>query len=203
MELEEALKKIEELEQRVEAEARAKKEILGEKKQLQAKYETIDPNEYVALQAKVEELSAALEETQTLSKTQLEQLTNELNVKSSALESVMIDKGITEALMKAEVMPELMDGAKALLIKQAKLVNDNGEFKALLGDKPLTDAVNEWATGDQGKYFVKAKDNTGSSAVLAGQNGDTGKGDLDKAARLAEAKKSGDVQAYLAASLTS
>jgi hypothetical protein len=203
MELEEALKKIEDLQKQVEAEARAKKEILGEKKQLQAKYETIDPNEYVALQGKVEELTKALEETQTLSKTQLEQLTNELNVKSGALESVMIDKGITEALMKAEVMPELMDGAKALLIRQAKLVNDNGEFKALLGDKPLTDAVNEWATGDQGKYFVKAKDNTGSSAVLAGQNGDTGKSDANKAAKLAEAKNSGDIHAYLAASLTS
>jgi hypothetical protein len=203
MELEEALKKIEDLQKQVEAESRAKKEILGEKKQLQAKYETIDPNEYVALQGKVEELTKALEETQTLSKTQLEQLTSELNVKSGALESVMIDKGITEALMKAEVMPELMDGAKALLIRQAKLVNDNGEFKALLGDKPLTDAVNEWATGDQGKYFVKAKDNTGSSAVLAGQNGDTGKSDTNKASKLAEAKKSGDIHAYLAASLTS
>lgn len=203
MELEEALNKIEELQKQVEAESRAKKEILGEKKQLQAKYETIDPAEYVTLQAKVEELSAALEQTQTLSKTQLEQLTNELNVKSGALESVMIDKGITEALMKAEVMPELMEGAKALLIRQAKLVNENGEFKALLGEKPLTDAINEWATGDQGKHFVKAKDNTGSSAVLAGQNGDKGNNDSNKTSRLADAKKSGDIQAYLAASLTS
>lgn len=201
MELEAALKKIEELEQRVEAEARAKKEILGEKKQLQAKYETIDPNEYVALQARVDELTSALEETQNLTKAQVEQLTNELDVKSGALENVLINNGITEALIKANVKPELMDGAKALLLGQAKLVNDNGEFKALLGDKPVPDAINEWALGEQGKHFVKAMDNSGGSAVLADQ-GEHGSKDEGKAAQLAQAKKSGDLTSYLSASLS-
>lgn len=200
MELEQALEKIAELEKRVEAESRAKREILSEKKQLQARYETIDPDEHVALQSKAEELTKALEETQKMTAAQIEQMTNELSAKSSALENVLINNGITEALLKANVKPELLDGAKALLISQAKLINEDGEFKALLGDKPVSDAVSEWVQGDQGKHFVKAMDNSGGSAVQANQ-GDNSGGEDARTAKLAEAKKSGNINEYLAASL--
>jgi hypothetical protein len=66
-----------------------------------------------------------------------------------------------------------MDAAKALLKGQAIIKADNGEYQALIGDKPITDAIKEWASGEQGKHFVLADSNSGGGAGGDGSGGGT------------------------------
>lgn len=142
------------------------RELLGEVKTYKAKARgaDIDPVEYVGLQTQVEELSAQLDKTSKLSAAELDKLTGQLTERDNALQSVLIDGGLTDALAKAKVKPELMDAAKALLKGQAKVISDGGAYSAMLGDKPLSEAVNEWAQGEQGKHFAAAPENNGSGS---------------------------------------
>jgi hypothetical protein len=52
-----------------------------------------------------------------------------------------------------------MPAVKALLRSQTQL-KDN---QAVIGDKPLKDFMDEWATGE-GKVYIKAPDNSGGGA---------------------------------------
>ena len=49
---------------------------------------------------------------------------------------------------------------KADLKSQAKLQSDNGQYTALIGDKPLNDFIAEWKNAD-GKNVIIAPTNTG------------------------------------------
>ena len=80
------------------------------------------------------------------------------------MQNYLIDNGLNDALLKVGVRPEMMTAVKAMLKSQTKLTSDNGQYSALIGDKPLIDAVSEWAAGDEGKHFVSAPANSGGGA---------------------------------------
>lgn len=168
------------------------RELLGEVKTLKAKAKgaDIDPAEHAALQQKVEELTDELGKVQKTSKTEVEKLTRALAEKDGALTQHLIDAGLTDALAKAGVAPHYLNAAKAMFKGQAALKAENGQYQALIGEKPIAEAIKAWAQTDEGKHFVSAPANTGGGAS-GGQGGGGNKtGDIggDKAARLAAIK---------------
>lgn len=163
--------RIAELEAAVEALTAKNRELLGEVKVAKAKAKgaEIDPAEHAALQSEIEGLRADLTKVTKDSTKTIEQLQKDLSAKDNSLQSYLIDNGLTEALVKAGVRSEFMPAAKAMLRNQAQIKADNGDYAALMGDKPLVDAVAEWASSDEGKHFISAPANSGGGA--AGGNG--------------------------------
>lgn len=167
------------------------RELLGEVKALKAKAKgaDIDPAEHAALQQKVDELTDELGKATKASKSEVEKLTKALAEKDGALTQHLIDAGLTDALAKAGVAPHYLNAAKAMFKGQAALKADNGAYQALIGDKPIAEAIKAWAQTDEGKHFVSAPANSGGGANGGGGSG-TKTGDIggDKNARLAAIK---------------
>ena len=172
---------IEELKQAVEALSTKNRELLGELKQAKAKAKgvEIDPAEHAALQTEVEELKVKLDKQSKDSLKEIEKLTNSLTQKDGALQTYLVDNGLSDALIKVGVRPEMMNAVKAMLKSKAVVQPDGESYKALMGDKALADAVAEWAATDEGKHFVAAQNNNGSGATGGnGTGGGAAKGDL-------------------------
>jgi len=144
------------------------------KAKAKAKGADIDPEVHAGLQTQVEELTTKLDKLTRDSTKQIETLNKTLGDKDGAINKYLVESQLTDALAKAGVKPEFMDASKALLKSQATIKSENGEYKALIGDKALSDHVKEWATGEQGKHFVAAAENNGGGSQGGGNKG-TGK----------------------------
>jgi DNA repair exonuclease SbcCD ATPase subunit len=157
---------LDEFKERLEASERANQGLKADlaKAKAKAKGAEIDPEAHAALQTQVEELQGKLEKVTKDSTKQIEKLTQQLTEKDGAVSKYLIDSQLTDQLAKAGVKPEFMDAAKALLKSQAAIKAENGEYTALIGDKAISEAIKEWASGDQGKHFIAAPDNTGGGA---------------------------------------
>ena len=83
----------------------------------------------------------------------------------------MIDNGLNDAMIKAGIKPEFMSAAKAMLRSETQIKAEDGKYSALMGEKPLFEAITEWAASDEGKHFVSAPANSGGGAT--GGNGNT------------------------------
>ena len=166
---------IEELKAAIEALSAKNRELLAEAKAAKAKAKgvEIDPSDHAALQSEVEALRAQLDKSQKEAAKTIDSLNKSLTEKDGALQNYLIDNGLNDALLKAGVRPEMMGAVKAMLKSQTKLNAVDGQYSALMGDKPLIDAVAEWAAGDEGKHFVAAPANTGGGAA-GGQTNNSG-----------------------------
>lgn len=90
---------------------------------------------------------------------------------------VMIEQGLTKALVEAGIRPEFMDAAMAMLQRRAIVEMDDDEdpvamIKTDEGDIPLEKYVPDWAASDQGKVFVappKGGDANGSDSKRKAQ----------------------------------
>lgn len=165
--------RIAELEEAMEAMNAKNAELLREVKIARAKAKgvEIDPNDFMALQTENETLKSQLEKVAKEHTKAIETLQANLNEKDGALQSYLIDNGLNDAMLKAGIKPEFMAAAKAMLKSQTKLMADNGQYSALMGDKPLIEAIAEWAAGDEGKHFVSAPANSGGGATGGTGNG--------------------------------
>ena len=165
--------KIAELEAAIEVLSAKNNQLLGEVKVAKAKAKgaEIDPAEYAALQNENEMLKSELTKTTKESAKAIETLNANLSEKDGALQSYLIDNGLNDAMLKAGIKPELMSAAKAMLKANTKVTAENGQYSALMGDKPLFDAITEWAASDEGKHFVSAPANSGGGATGGNSNG--------------------------------
>ena len=182
--------RIAELEAAIEVLSAKNNQLLGEVKVAKAKAKgaEIDPAEYAALQNENDTLKTELNKATKESLKTIETLQTSLSEKDGALQSYLIDNGLNDAMLKAGIKPEFMSAAKAMLKANTKVTAENGQYSALMGDKPLFDAITEWAASDEGKHFVSAPANSGGGAT--GGNGNatsaTPKGNLggDKGQRV-------------------
>ncbi|MDE2431188.1 MAG: hypothetical protein KGM99_20895 [Burkholderiales bacterium] len=156
-----------------EALAKKNTELLGELKLARAKAKgaDIDPAEHAALQTQVEELTEKLTKAEKTGKAEVEKLTKSLAEKDGALTKHLIDAGLTDALVKAGVKPEMLDAVKALHQSKASIEAKDGAYNALIDGKPLAEFVTTWAQSDQGKHFVAAQQNAGGGAAGGGGKG--------------------------------
>lgn len=86
-----------------------------------------------------------------------------LETEASFSRNMLVENGLTAALVEANVAPHFMEAAKALLMKQGVTVKVDGDNRTAVGpnDKSLGDFVKEWATSDAGKHYVTAPANGG------------------------------------------
>lgn len=159
--------RIAELEVELGALSAKNSELLREVKVARAKAKgvEIDPNDFMALQSENETLKSQLDKVAKENTKTIEQLQASLTEKDGALQSYLIDNGLNDAMLKAGIKPEFMAAAKAMLKSQTKLMAENGQYSALMGEKPLNEAIAEWAAGDEGKHFVSAPANSGGGAT--------------------------------------
>jgi len=149
-------------------------QLLAEKKKLQ-KDHAIDPAEVERLESALDtakaELSRMTKEHKAAVKS-AEVATKALEAEQTAVQKLVVDNGLTDALTKAGVTnPFHLKAAKALLNGDIKLEIEGDQRVARMGSKPLLDAIKEWAAGDEGKHFVAAQANSGGGAAGGGGKG--------------------------------
>jgi hypothetical protein len=149
-------------------------ELLAELKEAR-KGKQIDPAELDKLQNKIDELENNLTASQKTIKDQqkaFEQTKAALDSESGFTSKLLLDNGLTDALVKAGVATPFLPAVKAMLSSQAKIAIDGDTRKAVIGDKDLSTFVTEWATSDDGKHYIAAPQNNGGGA--SGGSGSTG-----------------------------
>lgn len=145
-------------------------ELLGKLKKAQ-KDSTIDPAEYQALQESLSATETKLTDALKIAKT----ATKEAETARKALEGeagithkLVVQNGLTAALIEGKVKPEYMEAVVALLAPLASLKAEGDSRIAVVGDKPLADYVGEWVKSDKGKHYVAAPANQGGGAQGGG-----------------------------------
>lgn len=173
------------------------KELLGELKEAR-KGKTINPEDVEKLESRIEELTGQLSEAQKTAKkasTDAEKAAKALADAEGFTQRLLVDNGLNDALAKAGVTnPVHLKAVKSMLASQVQVVAEGDTRVAKVGDKALGDFVNEWAKGDEGKFFVAAPNNSGGGANGSGggsnKPSELGKIDpTDKAARTAALAK--------------
>lgn len=147
-------------------------ELLGEVKKLR-KGQEISPDDYQKLKDENDDLNDKLVEANKSIKLVTSEIEKERKAKegeSKFVQQLLIENGLTEALQKANVKPELAKAAKALFAGQAQIKIDGENRSALIGDKAIADYIGEWAKSDEGKHFVLAPINGGGDASGGGNN---------------------------------
>jgi hypothetical protein len=142
-------------------------ELLAELKEAR-KGKQIDPAELDKLQNKIDELENNLTASQKTIKDQqkaFEQTKAALDSESGFTSKLLLDNGLTDALVKAGVATPFLPAVKAMLSSQAKIAIDGDTRKAVIGDKDLSTFVIEWATSDDGKHYIAAPHNNGGGAT--------------------------------------
>ena len=148
-------------------------ELLSELKEAR-KGRAIDPAELDKLQTKIDALEADLGTAHKTKKEQekaLKLAQDALASESGFTQKLLLDNGLTEALVKAGVATPMLPAVKAMLGSQAKVIVDGDARRAVIGDKDLTEFVSAWATTDEGKHFIAAPANGGGGASGGAGNG--------------------------------
>lgn len=126
-----------------------------------------DGAEVARLEGELEVAKGQLKETTkklTTTEKALTTASESLTTESAVTKSLLVDNGLTAALTAANVAPQYMDAAKAMLGSQVTVKQDGDKRIAVVGDKALGDFVKEWSQGDQGKHFVVAASNSGGNS---------------------------------------
>lgn len=128
----------------------------------------ITPEAHQAEVERADKAEADLAEAQKQLKTatkQAEDATKALEAENGFTSKLLIQDGIKSALLANGVKDEdFIDTLTAKFASNAAVVADGDARKAMIGDKPVADAIKEWAAGDSGKKFVSAPLNGGGGA---------------------------------------
>jgi hypothetical protein len=159
-------------------------ELIASLKQAK-KGQEIDPQVVADLEEEKDKLHADLVAAQKavkdLAKSN-ETIAAQLKSESGFTQKLLIDNGLLAELSKHGVTnPVHQKAAVAMLRGNAQVLADGENRKAMFGDKELSVAISEWASGEEGKHFVTANFNSGGSA-----NGGNGKGASQKSATRAQ-----------------
>lgn len=166
------------------------RELLAEVKEAR-KGREVKPEDVAKLEDQIDTLKEQLGEATKAAKQaakDAETARKDLDTERTQTNRLLVDNGLTDALVKAGVTnPVHQKAAKALLREGVALDAD----KALrVGDKPLADYITEWAGGDEGKHFVAAPPAQGGGAQGArGKPTPTKHEEGSKEARLARAQE--------------
>lgn len=152
---------------------KAKNSELHEKLKKATKDSQIDPEDYYQLREKNNELEDKLAEAQKAIKqnaSDFDKVKKAHESEALYVQKLLIDNGLSDAILKAGVKPELAKAAKALFAGQAAIKIDGDNRSAVIGDKSIDDYIKDWAASDEGKHFIAAPLNQGGG----GQGGSGG-----------------------------
>ena len=165
--------------------------LLGELKAAK-KGTSVDYAEFELVKSQYSDLQVQFDKVSKLSKAEIDKLSNSLKEKDGVLSRHLIDGGLSAALAKNGVAPQLMDGAMALL-RQSAAIGDGYSVK--LGDKALDEAVKDWVNGDVGKFYVSGRGNSGGGATGSSASGSKNTMSRDNFDSLAASEKMNFIRA--------
>lgn len=104
----------------------------------------------------------------------------EIKKRDDKIKSVLIDDGLTKALVEAGVSKEYMKAAKALLRQDCDVIEDEGDYKAIvksdMGEMEIGKYVSDWVASDEGKVFVppakgsdSSNNNSNKTRIITGE----------------------------------
>lgn len=141
------------------------------------KGQTIDPNEYNALQTENEALKTKLNEADKAVKSVIgerDKLAKTLETESAVTINMQRERDLTEGLAGINVTnPINLKAAKAMLAASVQVVTDGDKRITKVGDKTLAEHLKEWAASDEGKHFVAAPNNNGGGGQGGGNQSAT------------------------------
>lgn len=98
----------------------------------------------------------------------LEKYKADMDALKGQLRSVLVDKGLSDALDAVNINPALKQGAIAMLQSQIEIQNG----QAVAGEASLSDFIKEWSDSDTGKAFTLAPQTSGAGVQQSnGYNG--------------------------------
>lgn len=126
----------------------------------------------------VEKIKASIE---AKAKKERDELLAKLEMQTGRLNQTLVDKGLTDALVSANIAAHHIPAVTALIkaTSKADIEDVEGALVAKFDGKPIKDYVAEWAQGDLGKHYIAAPNNGGGGA--GGSNGGGGAGTVRKA----------------------
>jgi hypothetical protein len=159
-------------------------ELLGKIKKLRTgNGDGANNDEIQRLETELEDTRTKLATAETAArdnKRALDKVTKERDEAAKARDSenqfssnMLIENALTSALTEANVAPQFMEAAKALLSRGATVKVDGDNRTVVVNDKSIADVVKEFAAGDTGKHMIKAPANGGggSNGANGGGNG--------------------------------
>ena len=152
-------------------------ELIGKLKKA-TKDSAVEPEEFNRLKEDHDALIDKFNESQKLLKATAGQVELERKAKESEsnfVQRLLIDNGLSDAMTTAKIKPELLKAAKALFASQAQVKIDGENRSAVIGDKPLSEAISLWAASDEGKHFIAAPANGGGGSHASGGGQSIGK----------------------------
>jgi hypothetical protein len=172
-------------------------ELIGEVKKLR-KGQEIDPEDFNRLKEDNDALADKLADTQKAVKAaqaEAEKLKKAYADESGFTQKLLVDNGLTDALVKNGIAPQFLGAVKAMFAGQTQVVIDGDSRAARIGDKAIAEFVSEWSKSEEGKHFVAAPANSGGGSN--GGRGHAGAADLSglkptdriNAARAAQAQQ--------------
>lgn len=138
-------------------------------------FEGLEPDQVRHDLEELEELRASAgkgkEQTDTLVRRatekvqrELEKTTKALEVERSAVTRLLVDNGLTAALVKAGVTDAGLKYAKAHFAAQVNVDGEGDQRAATIEGKPLEEAVATWAKSDDAKPLIRGAASTGAGA---------------------------------------
>jgi hypothetical protein len=150
-------------------------ELIGENRKLKRGAE-IKPEDLEAAEKRADTAEAKVKELESSVKTltkERDTAVKNLETEHGFTQKLLIQDGLKSALIANGVKDEdFIDSLAAKFGSGATVKVDGDTRTAMLGDKPLADAIKEWAGTDAGKKFVAAPVNGGGGA--GGSNGQGG-----------------------------
>lgn len=104
---------------------------------------------------------------------------NKAQKAEAARRQTIVDRELTESLVKANVAPHLLRLVKNDLLAKATVEGEGDDLKAVVEGKNLGDFVTEWAGTDEGKNFIAAPNSSGGGAS-GGSSGGSGANPFSK-----------------------
>jgi hypothetical protein len=171
-------------------------EVLAEKKKLQNRlklFDGVDIEAYNKLKGQIEDLELKevfevgdLEAVKTAltskHQAELDGLQAQLSSADTFISTLLVDQGLTDNLLKANVSERYLPAVKALLKDGVQInTNETGVRTAVVGELSLNEYVEKWAVSDEGKNYITAQQNSGGGAGGgSGSAGNTGKARFDE-----------------------
>lgn len=160
------------------------KELIAELREAK-RGKTIDPADVEKLESRIDELTTKLTAAEKAAKdatTAAEKAAKALEQESGFTHKLVAENGLLKALSDAGVTdPTYLDVAKAFHLPNVKVIAEGDARKAMYGDKPVDEAIKEWAASDAGKKLVAAPNNGGGGAP-GGKGGSEGTKTMTRAA---------------------
>jgi DNA repair exonuclease SbcCD ATPase subunit len=138
---------------------------------------------------KTSDVQEALEKQKKKFDKEIERLTGDLEGSKGQISKLLIDNGLNDALLKANIAKEHLPAVTALLRtgNNIEISTDEGDSPvAVVGDKQLGEFVSEWSQSDLGKLYVAAADNSGGGAKGSNGQGNASAENMDDMSPMAK-----------------